>query len=149
MGKFKDLSLVDKCRIYAYCYGNVMLIAEYLNRECSNDSDRVTYLDVKEDLESEDEDVLRKLGEALLIRMDYIAKRNLGQGNMMYDLKIIEKLHPEYRKGDSGGNSVKIDNLYITLEHIKNAERKLRGLRGGRKNLIEGGDAEKKEGRGS
>lgn len=151
MGRFKDLAIEDKCRIYAYCYGNVMMIAEYLNNEIKKvgGDGRVTYLEVKEDLEGEDEEVIKKLREALMIRFDYLIKRNLGQGNSMYDLKVIERMHPEYRPVDRG-SAVKIDSLNITLGHIKSAEEKIKKLKEIKVKEIEVEDnAEEKEDRDS
>jgi len=142
MKRFRELSERDKLRVYAFNYGNVMLIAEYLNEKYG---EGLSYLDVIEDLDRESVEFLGKLREALMIRLDYVVKKNLGLGNSMYDLKVASKIHPDYKEEGRGG--LRVDSISITNQYLSGVNEKLKRV--GTKVKIdkllksEGGDAEK------
>lgn len=115
--RFKDLSLRDKERIYAKCYGNPISIAIEMNsRNGANAGDDlfVSFQDIQNDLKEMSEEDRNALDEAKKVMIDKKVWDTFDEGNPSFVKNIAEKQHPAFKTQ----NQIALGGVKLTVEHI-------------------------------
>lgn len=115
--KFNELSQREKESLYAYCWGNPMLIAEYLNgknKVRNGEEGFVCFQDIQDMLDEMSNSDRGKLESAKEIAIDKKMWETFGDGNANYVKNIAEKFHPKLKNENSLGGGMPI----LRIEHI-------------------------------